>query len=260
MKTLPLFSSLRPARFSCLLAVVFHPLSATVIPGTSLAPDAWYEATSKNYTGGIWTDLSGNGNNATQETSSSRPMLVLESTTASSATLRFDGDDFLTLTSPLSSQSWTVFVVLNDNVTGNQNMVSGGLGSFTYRLRSLSQNVVKTNTSNIANSMSAVPAGTYSLVAVSYSDGGEGLADTVIFRGDGTNLEANVSGGLVNTFTAACTTIGASGIGGSNFRGDIAALIIFTKALTTNEMSLVESYLQSSFMPSSSPVPSSVAH
>lgn len=260
MKTLPLFSSLRPAFFSCLLALVSLRLSATVIPGTSLAPDAWYEATSKNYTGGIWTDLSGKGNNATQETFSSQPILVVKSTTASRATLRFDGDDFLTLTFPLSAQSWTVFVALSSNVTGNQNMVSGGLGSFTYRLRSLNQNVVKTNTSNIANSMSAVPSGTYSLVAVSYSDGGEGLADTVIFRRDGTNLYANVSGGLVNTFTAACTTIGASGIGGSNFKGDIAALIIFTKALTTTEMSQVESYLQSSFITSSIPQPSSVTH
>ena len=71
----------------------------------------WYDAELSGYTGGIWRDLSGNGNNTTQSSLSRRPVKTTDGTGRS--LLRFDGvNDALLIASPPDlSGGLTFFVV-----------------------------------------------------------------------------------------------------------------------------------------------------
>jgi len=102
------------ARFTLLLCAALSlpaiVATGTVIPGTSLTPDAWYEADEGVTLNGsyvsAWADKSGNGNTAYQTTAAAQPLLVLGATPSGQPVLRFDGpsgNDGLIITNALSS-------------------------------------------------------------------------------------------------------------------------------------------------------------
>jgi hypothetical protein len=88
-----------------------RPLPAPFLP--TRLPDLafWYDAELSGYAGGIWRDLSGNGNNTTQPSLSGRPVKTADETGRS--LLRFDGvNDALLVNSPPDlSGGLTFFVV-----------------------------------------------------------------------------------------------------------------------------------------------------
>jgi hypothetical protein len=71
----------------------------------------WYDAEVSSYTGGIWSDLSGNNNHASQPSASARPTVTTDN--ASRRLLRFDGinDALLVESPPDLSNGATFFVV-----------------------------------------------------------------------------------------------------------------------------------------------------
>ena len=83
------------------------PFLPTRLPGLAF----WYDGSLSGYAGGIWQDISGNGNHAAQPTSARRPAKTVDG--AGRNLLRFDGtDDALLVGNPPDlSAGLTVFVV-----------------------------------------------------------------------------------------------------------------------------------------------------
>lgn len=243
MKTPPVLPSVLLA-CTCLVAVPYSSLSAAVITGTSLTPTAWYEASTSNYTGGAWTDLSGNNNHALQATVGNQPGFVANATVSGQGALSFDGaTDFLSFSTSLSSQSWTVFAVLSTSSSGSQAIISGTTNSLEYRIGAQKQNVVKASVATLATSSMSLAAG-FNLVGMRYTDGSPNDAVSFSLNGatDGSGTKADQS------FSANVLRIGAKGNGSEFFSGNISALIIFTSALSDAEVTQVNSYLQAKYL------------
>lgn len=88
-----------------------RPLAAPFLP--TRLPDLafWYDAAVGDYADGIWRDLSGNGNDAAQPTTSQRPIRTTDG--AGHAVLRFDGvnDALLVDVPPDLSGGLTLFAI-----------------------------------------------------------------------------------------------------------------------------------------------------
>jgi len=83
------------------------PFLPTRVPGLAF----WYDAEVSSYAGGIWSDLSGNDNHASQPSASARPTKTMDA--AGRPLLRFDGvnDALLVASPPDLSSGLTFFVV-----------------------------------------------------------------------------------------------------------------------------------------------------
>lgn len=83
------------------------PFLPTRLPGLAF----WYDAEVSSYTGGVWSDLSGNDNHTFQTTTSARPIMTTDD--AGRRLLRFDGlNDALLVTSPPDLSNGTTFFVV----------------------------------------------------------------------------------------------------------------------------------------------------
>jgi hypothetical protein len=215
-------------------------------PGTTLVPAAWYQADVGVLmaSGAVtnWVDQSGNGNSAVQTTAANRPTLVAGVLPNGKPTLRFDGTDRLLFRSPLLSQNWTCFTVARPDWDNNQKaFLSGGTGSFEWRIRRNGENppgrqgVNKRSLVPLANGIALVATNAHSVLSARYAEMLP-AADIALRLNRSADGSAHVS---ATTFTNATTDVG----GVSTFRGDIAAMVVFTNALTDVDVESVENYL-----------------
>jgi hypothetical protein len=88
-----------------------RPLASPFLPNRLPGLAFWYDAAVSGYAGGIWRDLSGNGNDAAQATLSQQPIRTTDE--AGRAVLRFDGlnDALLVGAPPDLSGGLTLFAV-----------------------------------------------------------------------------------------------------------------------------------------------------
>jgi hypothetical protein len=94
-----------------LIDVVSYPIvNPTTIPGCILWLDANQIVANDQDVIGTWTDMSGNGNNATQSTVGNRPTFCTNMKGGKPA-LYFDNNDFLNLGTNITSSTSTVFIV-----------------------------------------------------------------------------------------------------------------------------------------------------
>ena len=238
----------RTAFVACLILALgtLWPADAAqnAIPGTTLVPTAWYVAdqgvTLVNGVASTWTDLSGNGNHAVQLASANRPTFVAKVLPNGKPTLRFDGNDRLLFTTPLLSQNWTCFAVARPVLDANQkSFLCGGAGSLQWRVKRQSeggvQNVLRRAVVQLLSGTTQVSTNDYSLLSFRHAERLPAL--DITFR---LNQKAD---GFV-TVSAVTITNATTDIGGVEFfRGDIAALVVFTNALTDVEVASVEKYL-----------------
>lgn len=209
-----------------------NSFKSTVDESGAPSIDAWYDVATTTTT----------KNNAIQNTSGNQPKYATSSVNGLPV-VRFDGtDDFLTLpngTVPYANSPYTIFFVYRMNADGSY----GLLGSGTYAVTN-NTNAFRTNASAIfvnywwsvdaSSGTNMVPANKFHVVDVAYD-----LANRMIYV-NGTLASTTASS--ANAATSLNNTIGVTNTT-EYMNGDIAEIIIFDRALKTEERQSIEKYL-----------------
>jgi hypothetical protein len=199
------------------------------------------KATDYNPDTGIWVDSSPASNNATQAVLANRPTLVAGQTPNGSAVVRFDGNNFLRLTSGISSDAFTVLAYLRPSGPADApRTVFGGSatsGSFQYRIGGdgfgATQEALRQEQVNLGHSLTMLSSVAFNNVNVAI----DGTGGTFRFDGaaDGTSSGSG--------FTSPSDLIGTRGLGGGiveSFAGDIAEIRVYNTVLTPAERAAIE--------------------
>ena len=249
------FFSLRvPKRSSLILAAGF----ALVAVSTGRAQTLLLSLQAGNYnaTTGVWTDSSGNGDNATNA-GTGKPTLVTGATPNGSSAVAFTTGSYLTLAAPISAGNtagYTAFVFLkpstltpNGFTNGNGGTIFGGPngGTFQYRLSSASgaaqgtQDVVRSSQADLGHSNTALSTGAFSTIDV--TTGSAGTAFRLNGAADGT--------GSGSGYSNAITFIGTNNTGANDeyFNGQIADIEIYSGILTTTQIQGVEAQFAAAY-------------
>lgn len=222
----------------------------------------WYETTlessflfSEQVDGGaisVWQDNSSNAaskNNATQASTSSKPKFYEKVFNDSLPAIRFDGvNDFLTFdASPIIGSSYTIFVVEQRRASTSQMMFLGGdsaaaNGNLELGYRSDTA-ITQAHSSGVFNDFTVAA---YSSPTPRIHTFWFNVAAGQKYWINGGSAADDASSG----FNSALTSYSGSAIGRyltHYFNGDIAEIIIFTRALQTNERQVVETYLSQKY-------------
>ncbi len=204
-----------------------------------------------------WIDQSGKSNNASQSTSSARPIFV-SSAVNSKPALQFNGDDslFIPPTSDLRPQSVTVFVVGQNTDSGNSYRTffrgGGDSDSEGYGLLKRSSgtemrfNINGNNgTGNFATA--TVPTNSFGIMTGRYDQS----QITFYLNGIVAGTTPNTIG-ITSYDSVAGNFIGSSG-SGVYLQGQIAEVLVFNRALTDSERSTVDLYLYQRYNIGSAP-------
>ena len=231
---------------------------STVVSGTYIRDDVadfshsglalWLRAdqglpTSNGSSVSQWSDVSGSGNNAMQGTAGNQPTVQTSQVNGNPA-VRFDGsDDYLSVPDNLGLRpsNITAFVVAKATVATNQALyfaktstnLNDGFG--VVRLASGANAGLYFNTSSTAASV-VQPTGTFSILSGRYN------GQQIRFSTNGGTPVTTTASGTITTTTAPLY-LGSRGGSGNKFTGDIAEVILFTRALSDAERQQVESYL-----------------
>jgi len=213
--------------------------SATV----AVAPVLRLQAINYNAGTGAWTDSSGLNNHGSQGTSSARPSLVSVKSPKSMSVVRFDGNDYLTLTNAISTTSdadgFTAFAVLRPD--GDGTILGGTSGCYQYRISAGFQNSVRQQQANLGSSNTAPPIGSSNIFS-------------------SINAKVNNSGGTYRlngtddgTFTGSSFTNSISYIGNRSsnaewYTGDIAEIRLYETQLTATEITAIEKELRGLYL------------
>ncbi|MBT8447602.1 MAG: LamG domain-containing protein, partial [Gammaproteobacteria bacterium] len=197
-----------------------------------------------------WSDSNGGAVVATQATAGKQPELVTGVLNGHDV-LRFDGsDDQLILSDNIFAAGGgpkTVFAVIdtgdvNGHIIGTGSSSSGFLNTYGYAIgvsggRALGKS---NNNSNGVNLLSArvVNNRRAAVVAAVMSDGNNRIETTCSYDASTDNL---------NPFAYTTSTIAATGGNRDPLAGDIAEILVYDRALTSNELATVKQYLASTY-------------
>jgi hypothetical protein len=224
-----------------------------------------------------WADQSTAANDVAQATAANQPLLVTGVTNgmATFDVIRFDGaTDVLSRPSgvtsmPTSTTGGTIFLVYRTSVTGttfqnvygigvgtDANRISSGLGvgtSWSTRTRTASASA-----SGSTSSVSATDAGSAPLTNTFYAqaavwDGSGGSANqfSKLLLSSGTIVTGSDTGGFpAPAFTPTQLNVGmlqTTPASGTTFQGDLAELLVYNTALTTEQQAQVFDYLGTTY-------------
>jgi hypothetical protein len=206
-----------------------------------------------------WSDASGQAHHGTQTGTTSRPTYQQGAINGAPA-VRFDGtDDYLNLAGTVisGSQARTVFFVARPNVAGNKGIVDLGNGATAGAGFMISPELgVRISGANRMWTPAA-PTTTASMGTVQLN----GTSTTNIsLRVDGVTRTAT-STVTSNVLTAGSGTVGtwsATPVGANNFNGDIAEVIVYSRALSLSEQQTVEQYLNNKYFSADTTAPDSI--
>jgi len=231
--------------------------TALVLPGltrlTSAATLALQlQAANYNPTSGVWTDTSGNGNNATYY--GTKPTLDLGTTPNGSSSVGLNlgntnGNGF-TLASPIAYASgYTVFALVDPGTTSGRRALTGGSSNnaLEWDVYNGNDDFLREYLQDVSNGSATVPTGSFSELDLAVNSS----ASAFDFNG-----ASDPSNGNGATFGSAITRIGNNEGGGDGFSGDIAEIDIYTGILTAPQIAAVQSQLQAEYV---SPVPEPVS-
>jgi len=218
-----------------------------------------------------WNDQSGNGNNATQATAASQPLLVANQLNGNSV-LRFDGaNDILQVLNPsaLSNmEGFTMFLVGKYRSTAGDQIMFAGSNANTYSSGNQyfwysSMAAVNDISLNLGSGDSSILMGpvdtNYNTYGMTFTWEGSGNPNTTAW------INGNTAQGTSNYSSLSIGSGGRLDIGalihGSTmyYAGavDIAEIRIYDTALSESEQALVQAELNSKYFPI--PEPSSIA-
>ena len=220
-------------------------VSATPIPLVD------YKAVNYNAITGVWTDSSGNGNNATLPNGATAPILVANATPNGSPAVNFTSglqSEYLGITTGLAPGSgYTVLSFIEPTEAFSQeNIVGGPVGAMTYRVvptGGANHQVLGNNLTTFGASNTIVPTNAFSMIGVATDNVGNA---TFYFNGsaDGTTTGSDA-------FSSPIDLIGSAAAAGL-FTGNIAELQIYSGVLTTSEVQAVNQAFTNAYI---NPVP-----
>lgn len=196
-----------------------------------------------------WSDLSGQGNHATQSTTAAKPLYKV-GIAGGRPVVRFDGvDDYLTVANEATFDmaTPTIFVV---------GTASAGTGTFLGKVtfagavgdadrRKLNVRRASSTTFSLQSGADAAfkASGTLSWTGFNVmSVVGRGAADYTLAV-NGTAADATTPTLDFSTFNNASLIVGASTSGAEFLTGDIAEIVVYNRALSATERKAVERYL-----------------
>jgi hypothetical protein len=198
------------------------------------------QAANYNPITGVWTDTSGNGDNATYS-GSSTPALVADATPNGSSAVALTGNGSLLLNAPIGySSGYTVFAVVEPATGIGRNALTGGSSpnALEYDIYNGPQDYLTEYTADVGHGNSTISTSAFSLIDLAVNSSGAS------FRLNGAS-DGNVAGA---TFGSSITRIGNNEGGGDGFVGDVAAIDIYTGVLTSGQISTVEAQLTAEYI------------
>ena len=216
----------------------------TVQPLTALVQ---LQATNYNAGTGVWTDSSGNGNNATYS-GTSTPTLVSVVTPNGSPAVNIPagGGSFLLSSSLSQSSGYTVFAYVMPSVVSDsgRHALTGGssAGALEYDIYSGHQDYLREYLQDVGNGTTTIPTTSFSLLDLAVNSSG------ATFRINGAT-DATVAGA---SFGSALTRIGNNEGSGDSFLGDIAEIDIYSGALTYLQITNIEAQLTAKYITANS--------
>jgi hypothetical protein len=197
------------------------------------------KAANYNATTGVWTDSSGNGNNATYS-GASIASLITGVTPNDSSAVDLSGIGSFVLNSSISAASgYTVFAYIEPSNTTGRHALTGGSAStaLEYDVYNGNQDFLTEYTADIGHGNGTISTSSFSLIDLAVSSAG-GSFD-LNGSSDGTTAGA--------TFGNPITRIGNNEGGGDGFAGYIAEIDIYTGVMTPGQISAEESALTSAY-------------
>jgi hypothetical protein len=204
-----------------------------------------------------WSDASGLNHHATQGATGQQPTYRASALNGEPA-VRFDGsNDALALAGTVVSgpQPRTVFFVARPNVSGNRSIIDLGNGATTGGGFQISPELAVRINGGSRVWAPAVSTTTPTLGVLQLT----GTTTTTLnLWVDGVaRVATSTTGATVQT--AGSGTVGRWTPGGNHFDGDIAEILVYSRALSTSERQSVEQYLTSKYALGGVPAPSSLA-
>jgi hypothetical protein len=209
-----------------------------------------YKAVNYNATNGVWTDSSGNGNNATVPGGVTAPTLTANATPNGSAAVSFvtaNAGEYLDIATGLAAgNGYTVlaFAEPTENSYLDDNLVGGPSGALAYRIGptgGINHQLLGNDGTTLGSSITGVPTTAFSMIGVATDNAGNA---TFYFNGsaDGT-ISAN------NPFTAPINLIGARESPATGFFiGNVAELQIYSGVLTASKVQTVNQAFINSYV------------
>ena len=209
----------------------------TVVP---LAVSVQLIATNYDPTGGVWTDSSGNGNNASYTGGANPGLVSVVTPNGGSAVDITSGAGSFLLSSPLDpSSGYTVFAYIEPTSTSGRHALTGGSssGALEYDIYNGNQDYLQEYQADVGHGTATIPTTSFSMVDLAVNSSG------AAFRLNGAT-DANVAGA---TFGSAITRVGNNEGAGDGFVGQIAEIDIYSGALSSIQISNVEAQLTANY-------------
>jgi hypothetical protein len=209
-------------------ALVFALLLVTA---QAARADLVLELKAANYdpAAGVWTDSSGNGNDALGLVSP--PALTPGATLNGSPVVTFDGTNSLTLQPGITADGFTCFAYVRPNPGDSRTIVGGGTGAFQYRIGGDGfgdkQEVLRRNLVRYGESTSPVSTTDFSIISIAFGNSTFRVAE----GNDGTPK---------GPFTSPTNLIGAASGPNEFYSGDIAEIRIYNTVLGDTDRAAIE--------------------
>lgn len=233
----------------------------TSVPQQESTLLAWYRSdVGITQSSGVssWSDQSGNGNNATQSTTSQKPTLVTGAVNNSVLpALSFDGaNDRLTMPTDFSdlTAGASLFIVLKPTSTsGTCTPISVGNSSNADALIVHTSNTNttlvaynNTTSSSVSTSNNPITVNSYQVLEQTFEPGGSNGTGTISVDGVQKAQATNLVSTLRNV-SRANNSIGMNIAGADFFQGEIAEILFYKTKVTESKRASVRSYLLSKF-------------
>ena len=204
-------------------------------------------STNYNATTGVWTDSSGNGNNATA--TGTKPSLATGATPNGSPAVVFTGANPMGLASSIPVGSYTVLAYVQPASGAGPYAVLGGTsGSFEYRIYNSKQDNLRQQQADLGSESTAMSTSAFNVIGTILTSTG------ISFRLNGANDGTNT---VSPSLTQPISAIGArASSGGENFSGSIGEIDIYSGVLTPAQITAVEASFTNKFItiPSTAPI------
>jgi hypothetical protein len=208
-------------------------LQLTVQPLTALVQ---LIATNYDPVGGVWTDASGNGNNATYF-GTSNPTLVSSVTPGGASAVNIGAGDgsFLLASSLDPSSGYTVLAYVEPSSTTGRHALTGGSAAtaLEYDIYNGNQDYLTEYTLDVGHGTATIPTNSFSLINLAVNSSG------ATFRFNGA-ADGMVSGAM---FGQPITRLGNNEGGGDGYVGQIAEIDIYSGVLSYNQITNIEAQL-----------------
>ena len=230
-------------------------ITACVLAGglaaSAQTPAVQLKAANYNTTTGVWTDTSGNGDNATYSGPALyAPTVVTGATPNGSSVLSLtqpssgSGGSLLLGTSIPYASGYTVFAFMEPTTGIPRNALTGGSSqnALEYDIYNTHQDYLTEYTSDVGHGNAVIPTTSFSLIDLAVNSSGASF-----------NLNGASDGTVAGaSFGSAITRIGNNEGGGDGFSGELAEIDIYTGVLTPTQISSVEAAFTTSYV---TPVP-----